>query len=176
MRKPALVLAAVFFCALPLAAQSNSAAKPEQHGIQTQNLDRSVKPGDNFYLYANGDWIKRTELPADRAGLGVFSIIDDRTNKFNAEIIGDAAKSNAPAGSDQRKIADLYHSYMDEAAIEARGLPTLKPHLAEIAAIHTPHELATALGLSLRADVDALNATNFQTDNIFGLWVAPSFN
>jgi putative endopeptidase len=176
MRKPALVLAAVFFCALPLAAQSNSAAKPEQHGIQTQNMDRSVKPGDNFYLYANGDWIKRTELPADRAGLGVFSIIDDRTNKFNAEIIGDAAKSNAPAGSDQRKIADLYHSYMDEAAIEARGMAPIKPLLDAVAAIKDKRQLAKALGETLRSDVDALNNTNFHTSNIFGLWVAPGFS
>ena len=53
---------------------------------------------------------------------------------------------------------------------------SLKPHLASIETIHTQHELANALGLSLRADVDALNATNFHTANIFGLWVAPSFN
>ena len=65
---------------------------------------------------------------------------------------------------------------MDEAAIESHGLATLKPHLAEIAAIDTQRELAHALGLSLRADVDALNNTNFHTANIFGLWVAPSFN
>jgi hypothetical protein len=62
MRKPALVLATAFFCVLPLLAQSDSAAKPEQHGIQAQNMDRAVKPGDNFYLYANGDWIKRRVL------------------------------------------------------------------------------------------------------------------
>ena len=65
---------------------------------------------------------------------------------------------------------------MDEAAIESHGMAALKPHLAEIAAIHTQRELAHALGLTLRADVDALNATNFHTSNIFGLWVAPSFN
>ncbi len=65
---------------------------------------------------------------------------------------------------------------MDEAAIESHGLAALKPHLDAIAAIHTPRELAHALGLSLRADVDALNNTNFHTANIFGLWVAPSFN
>src|SRR5439155_1558483 len=84
----------------------------------------------------------------------------DRSFKQTASIIEDAAKANVPAGSDQRKIADLYKSYMDESAIESHGLATLKPHLAEIAAIHTPRELAHALGLTLSADVDALNNTN----------------
>jgi endothelin-converting enzyme/putative endopeptidase len=65
---------------------------------------------------------------------------------------------------------------MDEAAIEAHGLPALKPHLDSIATVHTQQELARELGLSLRADVDAFNNTNFHTANIFGLWVAPSFN
>ena len=65
---------------------------------------------------------------------------------------------------------------MDEAAIESNGLSSLKPHLAEIAAISNPHQLAHALGASLRNDVDALNNTNFHTANLFGLWVAPSFN
>src|SRR5580704_17662653 len=65
---------------------------------------------------------------------------------------------------------------MDEAAIEARGLDPLRPHLEAIAAIRDKHELAHALGESLRSDVDALNNTNFHTANLFGLWVAPGFN
>ena len=65
---------------------------------------------------------------------------------------------------------------MDEAGIEAKGLSPLQPHLDAIAAIRDKRELARALGESLRADVDALNNTNFHTDNLFGLWVAPGFN
>jgi len=65
---------------------------------------------------------------------------------------------------------------MDEAAIEAKGLTPLKPHLDAIAAIHNKKELARALGATLRADVDALNNTNFHTPNLFGMWVAPGFN
>jgi putative endopeptidase len=166
-------------CILPLllcAVAISASAQTPDTGISIPNMDPAVRPGDNFYLYANGGYIARTKLPADRAALGVFNTLVDLSFKQVASIIDDAAKSNAPAGSDERKIADLYHSYMDEAAIESHGLPALKPHLAEIAAIHTQRELAHALGLTLRADVDALNATNFHTSNIFGLWVAPSFN
>jgi putative endopeptidase len=151
-------------------------APPESHGITVANMDPTVRPGDNFYLYSNGGYIANTKLPADRAAIGVFTGLSDLSFKRTASIIEDAAKSNAPAGSEQRKIADLYHSFMDEGAIEAHGMPALKPHLAAIASIHTRHELAHALGLSLRSDVDALNNTNFHTDNLFGLWVAPSFN
>ncbi len=53
-------------------------------------MDRSVTPGDNFYLYANGDWIKRTVIPADRAGIGVFSALDDLANKNTAALIQEA--------------------------------------------------------------------------------------
>jgi len=157
-------------------ATAQEAAKPAEHGIVVGNLDRSVKPGDDFYMYANGDWIKRTEIPPDRGGVGVFTALIDESNKRTAALIEESAKSNAPAGSEARKIADLYNSYMDEAGIEAKGLAPLRPHLDAIAAVHNKQELARALGESLRADVDALNNTNFHTPNIFGLWVAPSFN
>jgi endothelin-converting enzyme/putative endopeptidase len=160
---------------LPLVASAQT-APPLNHGISIANMDTAVAPGDDFYLYANGGFIARTKLPADRAGIGVFSVLSDLAFKNIATIIQDADSSNPAPGTDQRKIADLYHSYMDEAAIESHGLPSLKPHLAAISAIHTQRELAHALGLSLRADVDALNKTNFHTANLFGLWVAPSFN
>ncbi len=167
-------------CALmlmpPAVVIAQETAKSETHGIAVANMDPSVKPGDNFYEYANGDWIKRTEIPADRAGIGVFTTLDTLSNKRTAALIEEAAKANAAAGSNTRKIADLYKSYMDEAAIEAGGLAPLQPHLDAIAAIKDKQELARALGETLRADVDALNNTNFHTPNLFGLWVAPDFN
>ncbi|MGH9597100.1 MAG: M13 family metallopeptidase, partial [Edaphobacter sp.] len=162
----------LLLCAFTLSAF----AQTKDTGISIPNMDPAVRPGDNFYLYANGGFIARTKLPADRAAIGVFSVLSDRSFKQVASIIEDATKSKAPADSDQQWIADLYRSYMDEAAIESHGLAALKPHLAAIAAIHTRLELAHAFGLSLRADVDALNNTNFHTANLFGLWVAPSFN
>ena len=169
----------IFLAPSLLAAHAQSAQnspQPETHGIATANMDRAIPPGDNFDLYANGGWIKRTVIPADRASVGVFSTLDDVANKNTAALIQEEAKSNAPAGSNARKIADLYNSYMDVAAIEAKGLTPLHPQLASIAAIHTQRELARALGQSLRADVDPLNNTNFHTANIFGLWVAPGFH
>src|SRR5579863_6488958 len=173
-RSSKFAVACIVTCALAACAQDASA--PATHGVALANMDRSVKPGDDFYHYANGAWIKRTELPADRAEVDVFSKLADLSNKRTADLIAEIAKSNPPAGSATRKVADLYNSYMDEAAIEAKGLAPLRPHLDAIAAIRNKQELAHALGETLRADVDALNNTNFYTPNLFGLWVAPGFN
>src|SRR4051794_25778352 len=157
------------------AVSAQQASAPETHGITVANIDRSVKPGDDFYRFANGDWIKRTEIPPDRAIIDVFTKLADMSNKRTNDLIEELAKSNAPAGSGERKVADLFNSYMNEAGIETKGLAPLRVHLDEIAAIGDKKQLAYALGKTLRADVDALNNTNYHTPNIFGLWVAPGF-
>src|ERR1051326_348912 len=174
-KKLTLGLAALCALALPLSLMFSQVPPPssEIHGIPLANLDPSVQPGDDFYRYANGAWLKRTELPPDRTSIGVFTVLSDLTNKPTAAIIEEPAKSKSPAS---RQIADLYNSYMNEAAIEAKGLAPLKPQVEAIAAIHDKHQLARALGQTLRSDVDALNNTNFHTGNLFGLWVAPGFN
>ena len=168
-----LCAALTAFALLPLSAQN---PVQESHGIAVSNMDRSVKPGDDFYSYANGDWVKRTEIPPDRARIGVFTALDSLSSKRTADLIAEIIKSDPSPNSVQRKIADLYNSYMDEAGIEGKGLAPIRPHLDAIAAIQNKRELAFALGQTLRSDVDALNNTNFHTANLFGLWVAPSFN
>jgi putative endopeptidase len=176
------VILAAFRCAVASTALFSVIAFPrelraqETHGIALDNIDHSVKPGDDFYRYANGEWLKRTEIPPDRVEVDVWTKLGDLSNKRTADLIAEIAKSNPPAGSDSRKVADLFNSYMDEAGIEAKGLSPLRPHLEAIAAIQDKGQLARVLGQSLRADVDALNNTNYHTPNLFGLWVAPGFN
>ena len=178
MKRIHLISKTVFACLVlsALSALAQNAPVQEKHGIAVANIDHSVKPGDDFYRFANGEWIKRTEIPPDRAGMDVWTKLSDLSNQRTADLIKELAASNPPAGSNSRKAADLFNSYMDEAAIEAKGLTPLKPHLDAIAAIHDKKELAHALGETLRADVDALNNTNYHTPNLFGLWVAPGFN
>jgi putative endopeptidase len=170
MTRKLYLLAALALCLTSVSQQ------PAPHGVDPARMDTSVKPGDDFYHYANGAWIAHTEIPADRTSISGFSLLADVVNKRVAAIIEEAAKSKPAAGTEKRKIADLYASYMDEKAIDANGMAALKPHLAEIASIKNQRELATALGRSLRADVDALNNTNFHTPNLFGIWVAAGFN
>ena len=165
----------VFFLLSFLIAFAQPVPPATTHGIAVANLDRAIQPGDDFYQYTNGGWLKRTTIPPDRAAVGVFSELADSANKQTVALIEEDAKSKAPAGSNARKIADLYNSYMDEAAIENKGLEPVRPHLQAIAAIKDKRELARALGESLRADVDPLNNTNFHTANLFGIWTAPGF-
>jgi putative endopeptidase len=173
-------LAAVVICLLIVACTRNSTER-ENHGIVIANMDRSVKPGDDFYRYANGGWIKQAQLPPDTGYVAVDGYLrDDLSNelsrKRSAELIQEAIKASSRAGSNIRKIADLYLSYINEAEIETRGLAPLQPHLERIAAIRDKSDLARALGESLRADVEPLNWNFFHTPNLFGLCVAPGFD
>ena len=164
------------FVFVALLAQSQNASIQEEHGIVASSINTSVKPGDDFYHFANGNWINRVEIPPDRAAVDVWTKLGDLSNQRMADLIKEIANSDEPAGSGLRKVADLYNSYMDEAAIESKGIAPLKTRLDAIAAIKDKKQLARALGETLRADVDALNNTNFHTPNLFGLWVAPGFN
>ena len=182
IRRGITVLLFVFICCssaataqLPAFAQ-NQEARPLTHGINVANMNRSVKPGDNFFEYTNGAWVQRTEIPPDRPGVSASSQLSDVSDKRTADLINEIAKSKPAAGSGKAKIADLYNSFMDEAAVDAKGMGPIKPHLDGIAAIADKQQLAAALGKTLRADVDALNNTNFHTTNLFGVWVAPGFD
>src|SRR5580704_17662885 len=115
--------------ALVFLAHAQQAERPATHGISIANMNLSVRPGDHFYLYANGGWLKRTVIPPDRSRIGVFTTLSDLSNKRTRTLIEDDGKANAPEGSDTRKIADLYHSYMDEAGIESRGLRPIEASL-----------------------------------------------
>src|SRR5579864_5020778 len=99
-----VVLSLSVLFARAYAPASAYAPAKDVHGIAVANIDRSVQPGDDFYHYANGEWIKKTVIPPDRAGVGVFTALADLTNKRTAAIIEEAAKAKAPAGSDSRKI------------------------------------------------------------------------
>jgi predicted metalloendopeptidase len=145
-------------------------------GIDVAGMDRSVKPGDDFFAYANGTWLKTTEIPADRSSWGSNGALSERVDQEVSDLIQGAAKARAKSGGEAAKIADYYASYMDEAGIEAKGASPLKPGLEKIAAIKDHRSLSSYLGSTLRADVDVMNNTRIATDNLFGLWVAADFD
>ncbi|HEY2339312.1 MAG TPA: M13 family metallopeptidase [Steroidobacteraceae bacterium] len=166
----ALSLVALTLAALA-AARLSVAAGTGGKGLDFAGIDRTVAPGDDFFRYANGSWLAKTEIPADRYAWGTGAQLAELTLKRTDELIRAAAASSA-AGTEPRKIADYYASYMDAAHIEQLGLTPLTPLLKEIDTIKDRAGLARALGGTLRADVDVLNSTNFYTENVFGLWVA----
>src|SRR5450755_1837639 len=100
-------------CAFSLASMAFAQDAPAQatHGIVVGNMDRSVKPGDNFFEYADGDWIKRTVIPPDRARIGVFSTLGDLSDKRTAALIEEAAKGGATASSSEQNRGPLQLLY-----------------------------------------------------------------
>ena len=165
-------LAAVLLAAVVLGTPGcRKAAPPLASGIDVGGMDKSVAPGDDFNAYTNGGWIKATPIPADKPSYGIGAILTDETRKRTRSLIEEAAKAAAGTGEDARRVGDFYSSYLDEAAIEAKGIAPLKPEFDAIAAIADRRALARAVGGQLRADVDALNNTNFETANLFGVWV-----
>ncbi len=154
-----------------MAAAAAPAAKPQMgsFGFDAAGMDRNVAAGDNFFDYANGGWVQRTEIPADRSSFGSFNVIAEKTLADTRAIMEEAGKAS---DGEARKIGDYYAAYMDEAGIEARGAAPVQPQLQAIAGIADKQALAKALGGTLRADVDLLNATNFYTPHLFGVWVS----
>lgn len=146
------------------------------HGLDLAGVDRSILPGNDFFGYANGNWLKTTEIPPDKSRWGVFDTLAEESLGRTRGLLEEAASSSAGPGSNERKIGDFYATYMDEAAVEAKGMAPLKPELDQIAAVKDKKALAHILGDQLRTDIDPLNNTNFQTDHLFGLWVSPDFN
>lgn len=140
-------------------------------GIDPAMMDKAVKPGDDFYGFANGGWQKATEIPADRSSIGGFFIATETTDKQLGELIAAISKSSAAADTDEGRIRDYYNTFMDRAKIDAAGMAPVKPDLDRIAAITDVKGLSAVLGGNIRADVDPLNSTNFQTPNLFGVFV-----
>jgi len=133
--------------------------------------DPAISPGADFFAFANGAWIRDTPIPADRSSYGVSEQLQELADQRTADLIR-AAAASGKAGADARRVGDYFASYLDQDAIDARGLAPIRPALDAIAAIGDRTALASALGGSMRADVDVLNATAIHTPNVLGLWVA----
>lgn len=158
------------------AAGASAATSAPPAGLDEAGMDRAVRLGDDFYDYANGAWLARTEIPADRGSWNNFTLIAEQTNKRIIALIEAAAVDRSRASSAGRMVADFHLAFMDADAIEARGLAPVQPQLDAIAAIGDKAALARALGATVRADVDVVNATQLFTENIFGLWVGQGFD
>jgi putative endopeptidase len=142
----ALVLTAPLFAA-PAPAYGT-------YGFDTAGMDRSVTPGNDWGRFANGTYEDRLVIPDDKSTYGMFNVLRDLSQARTRGIVEATAASDAPAGSEARKIGDYYASFMDAAAIEAKGLTPLAPRLAAIAAIRDRDALAATLADLGREGVD----------------------
>jgi predicted metalloendopeptidase len=150
-----------------IAAQTAGSAA----GIVAASMDKAVAPGDDFFAYANGNWVKTTPIPEDRAGIGAFFVADQERERQTRELLTGILGSKPAAGSGEALIANYYNAYLNTDAIDRAGMAPAKADLDAISRIADKRQLSAAIGGTLRADTDPLNATNFQTGNLFGIFV-----
>ena len=114
-------------------------------GIDTVGMDNSVRPQDDFYRYANGGWLDRTEIPADEVGWGSYMTLRKESLEQSRVIVEDAAKSteNDPA---KQKIGDYYSAFLDEQRVETLGIGPVSDYLAAIDKLATHDQVAAFLG------------------------------
>jgi putative endopeptidase len=136
------------------------------------DIDRSIKPGDDFYRYANGNWLKTAVIPSGQTAFDTRAILTERTSQRVRDLIQRAAAAKAAKGSAEQKVGDYYASFMDQDAIEAKGLTPLADEMATISAITNKATLSAYLGATLNTEVDGLTANS---DHVFGVWVNQSF-
>jgi putative endopeptidase len=130
-------------------------------------ISSKVKPGDDFYAFANDGWLNSTQIPAGKSHWSDRNQIEIDTQQQLIRL-AETAKSSAP-GSYQRQVADFYAAYMDTAGIEAKGIVPLKPLLQAIDALQNRTALAKALGKGLRTDADPFNFGIYQSPHLFGI-------
>lgn len=115
-------------------------------GFDLAGMDLAVKPGDDFHLYASGNWIKNTPIPADLGSYGAFVSLRDESDARVRAIVEELARTGGAPGSNSQKIGDFYNSFNDLSGIEAKGLAPLKADLDQIAAAKSHEDIARLMG------------------------------
>lgn len=140
-----IILAAA--CPLVLAEDAKDS------GIDQSLFSETIEPGDNFYLYANQQWLDETEIPSDKSNYGVFNLLDDEARKRVRELIEQAAQSDSAKGTASQKIGDLYGSVLDVEKRNEAGVEPIQDLLSKIDAAETKSQLAAVMGQLARAGV-----------------------
>lgn len=121
-------------------------------GFDTAGMDQAVKPGDDYYAYANGTWAKNTAIPSDKSNYGMFAVLDDLSKTRTREVL-DEAKADPNS-----RMGRAYTSYLDEAAVEARGLAPIEPWLNEVRGLKNKADYAA---LAAKADRIGIGGVNY---------------
>ena len=147
------------------AASAGAAPSAPVSGIDTQYLDTSVRPQDDFFRYVNGKWLKEVKIPADKGGWGAFYELAETTSKQLHGIVEKAAAQQAAPGSIEQKIGDLYKSFMAEDRLETLGLKPLAGDLEKIHALKSKRQIPALIAYFNEIDVTAPYAPQIHQDN-----------
>ncbi len=118
-------------------------------GIDTAGMDRSVKPGDDFFAFVNGTWAKNTPIPADRSSYGAFATLRELSEVRTRRLVEGYKVGNPATAGDEAKVAAVYRGFMDEATIEKLDAQPIRPKISAIRDIRTKEQMARLMGQSL---------------------------
>jgi putative endopeptidase len=168
-----LLLRIQLFTIVAFLTLASFAQQPTSQVSRSQDIDHSVKPGQDFYRFANGNWLKTAAPPAGQTNLDIRAMLMARNAQRVRDLIEKAAASRAANGAIEQKVSDYYASYMDQAAIESKGLAPLADSLSRISAITDRTSLSAYLGTTLGSEIDGLTSNS---DHIFGIWINQGFD
>lgn len=154
----AVVLASLIACSKETAEQPQPVAetpKEPRSGVLAENMDKSIRPGDDFFSYVNGIWVDQTEIPADKSSFSVFASLNDEAQDNVKVIIEESSTGDFAKGTDEQKVGDLYRSFMDTEARDAIGVSPLQPELDRINAITDHDDLAVYFAETVKRGLDA---------------------
>ncbi len=134
-------------------------------GLDLSHVDPQTRPQDDLFGHVNGRWLTEYAIPADRATDGAFRSLFDRAEEQVRDLITEAAAAGAPEGTDQQRIGDLYASFLDEPAVQSRGLQPLRDELALIDAAADADALAAVVGSLQRTGVGGGAGVYVDTDS-----------
>ena len=135
-------------------------------------VDKSIRPGDDFYRYANAAWLKANTIPAGKSSYDNRAFMAERTSQQVRELIQNAASAHAGKGAAVQKVGDYYAAFLDQNGIEAKGLSPVADEMARISGINDTKSLSAYLGTTLNSEVDGLTAN---ADHVFGVWINQGF-
>ena len=155
-----------------------AAEAPLISGIDVSGMDTSISPGDDFFAYVNGNWIKNNEMPADKSRYGTFDMLRDQSQDTVKTIIERSASGDFEKGTDEQKVGDLYNSYLDWDTRNARGIEPLQPELDRIQQIADYDDLAVYFAEAMKRNLDAPfgvgQVPDFLDPNYYAVLVAQS--
>lgn len=127
--------------------------------------DRQVRPQDDLFTFANGQWVRTTQIPADRSGYGAFQKVDEQAQQHLRTIVEDSVARHGAAGSPDQQIGDFYTSFMDTARLDALGATPLKTSLTRIDGLASPTDVVRYLGASVPDNISSPIALSIDQDS-----------
>ena len=146
-------------------------------GIELDARDMSVAPGEDFYRHVSGTWLNATQIPSDRTRWGSFDILSDKAERDSPAILNEVIATGGPEGSNAAKIKAMYEAFVDQDAIDAKGLAPARPGLAAIAALTNHAECAALIGrpdMPVAAPFAAFISLDSRNPDQYVVWVTHS--